>query len=192
MNFLAHLYLSGDSEELLVGNFIADAVKGSNFEKYSEGIAKGIVLHRKIDSFTDTHPVFLESKRRLVPHYDKYSGVLVDVFYDHFLAANWQRFSAVRLDEYAQKVYAIMQKHFDKLPERSQFMLPYMIKGNWLLNYAHLDGIQRTLGGLSRRTKFRSGMETGVVHLRQDYETFENEFLRFFPEVIEYVMKNNK
>jgi len=192
MNFLAHLYLSGNSEELLVGNFIADAVKGSNFEAYSPGISQGIVLHRKIDSYTDSHPVFLESKRRLVPHFDKYSGVLIDVFYDHFLAANWSRFSTVKLDDYAQQVYAIMQKHFDTLPERSQYMLPYMIKGNWLLNYAHLDGIQRTLGGLSRRTKFNSGMESGTRYLKQDYATYEDEFLRFFPEVIAYVKANSK
>jgi acyl carrier protein phosphodiesterase len=189
VNFLAHLYLSGNSEELLIGNFIADAVKGSNFEGFHPQVVKGIKLHRSIDAFTDSHPVFLQSKRRLVPHFDKYSGVLMDIFYDHFLAANWNSYHPTSLDIYAQDVYALMKRNTHHLPEHSKFMLPYMIKGNWLYNYAHFEGIQSTLNGLSRRTKFVSGMEKGVIYLQQDYALYEKEFAEFFPEIVEFVKK---
>src|SRR4051812_25235509 len=128
MNFLAHAYLSGDSEELLIGNFIADAVKGSAINNYSGDIKNGILLHRSIDTFTDQHPVVHQSIVRLRPSYHKYAGVLVDIFYDHFLAKNWKDYSSVELNKFVSHVYRVMQDNFSQLPHRSQELLPYMIK----------------------------------------------------------------
>ena len=165
MNFLAHLYLSGNSEGLLIGNFIADSVKGKAYENYNQEIQKGILLHRKIDTFTDSHPIVSQSKQRLHSRYHKYSPVVVDIFYDHFLAVKWNNYSTVSLNEFAENSYRLMNTNFEILPEKVKFMLPYMIKGNWLVNYCNVEGIRKTLTGMSRRTSFNSGMETATERM---------------------------
>ena len=187
MNFLAHLYLSGNSEGLLIGNFIADSVKGKAYENYNQEIQKGILLHRKIDTFTDSHPIVSQSKQRLHSRYHKYSPVVVDIFYDHFLAVKWNNYSTVSLNEFAENSYRVMNTNFEILPEKVKFMLPYMIKGNWLVNYSNVEGICKTLTGMSRRTSFNSGMETATEILVQHYSLFENEFELFFEELRNYV-----
>lgn len=187
MNYLAHFYLAGNSEELVVGNFIGDAVKGNNYLNYPEKIKQGIIMHRAIDSFTDSHPIVRQSTHRLQAHYHKFAGILVDVFYDHILAKNWSTFSDSELNIFAQKTYSILEKNQEYLPEKAKFVLPYMKNGNWLNNYIYLDGIKRTLGGMSRRSKFENNMHLGTVDLEQYYAEFEKEFLAFFPLLIEHI-----
>lgn len=184
MNFLAHAYLSGNSDDLLIGNFIADSVKGSAINNFNNSIKKGILLHRSIDTFTDTHTIVHKSIERLRPGYHKYAGVLVDIFYDHFLAKNWQYYSPVELKNFTGKVYSVMQNNLGQLPPRSKEMLPYMIKYDWLTNYAKLEGIQNVLNGMSKRTRFVSNMEKAVADLEKDYSLYEGEFSSFFPELI--------
>lgn len=188
MNFLAHLYLSGDDPHTLVGNFIGDFVKGRNLSsQFEPRIVKGIELHRAIDEFTDKHPVVSQSKLRLRTKYRHYAPVIVDVFYDHFLARNWSDYnSSMDLSEYAQRAYLTLKQFDDILPERVKQMLPYMINGNWLLNYAQIEGIQRALTGMSRRTPFDSKMDESVNDLRQYYNEFKAEFELFFPELIRF------
>lgn len=183
MNFLAHLYLSRHNEELMIGNFIADSVKGSNFKAYSEGVAKGIVMHRAIDNFTDNHPVFLKSVHRLQPKYRKYSGVIMDIFYDHFLAKNWKEHSDEELADFTKRVHKIMIMNRDIMPEKSEHFLKYMLLNNIPLPYADVEGIRRVLYGMSRRAKFESKMEESTNELVKYYSDFENEFNLFMPEV---------
>jgi acyl carrier protein phosphodiesterase len=184
MNFLAHLYLSGDNTSIMLGNFVGDFVKGKNFvAKVGVEMARGIELHREIDFFTDQHPVVKQSKDRLRPKYRHYSGVIVDVFYDHFLAKNWNNYHDQLLPEYADHVYDVIQKNASILPERVNMMMPYMIKGNWLVNYAHLEGIHRALSGMARRTPYESKMDESVSDLKEYYEEFKKEFVIFFPEL---------
>ncbi|WHZ07980.1 MAG: Acyl carrier protein phosphodiesterase [Cytophagales bacterium] len=184
MNFLAHLYLSGMDRKITVGNFIGDFVKGKNLEEQvGKEIARGIQLHREIDWFTDRHPVVRQSKERLRGKYRHYSGVIVDIFYDHFLAKNWNRYSNQLLPDFAEACYTLIEDHHTTLPEEVKYMMPYMIKGNWLVNYAWLEGIQRALSGMARRTKFESKMEESVTDLKDHYSDFENEFFLFFPEL---------
>ncbi len=187
MNYLAHFYLAGDSDELVVGNFIGDAVKGNDYLDYPEKIKQGILMHRAIDSFTDSHPLVRQSTHRLQEHYHKFSGILVDVFYDHFLAKNWSKFHAKSLNDFAQNSYKTLEENNLHLPEKAQFMLPYMKNGNWLYNYIYIEGIKRTLGGMARRSKFENNMHLGTTHLQEFYSEFENEFLEFFPQLIEHV-----
>lgn len=182
MNFLAHLYLSKHAEELMIGNFIADAVKGKNFEAFSPGVIQGIKMHREIDAFTDTHHITKISASRLIPRYRKYAGVLVDVFYDHFLAANWNKYHHQPLPNFVDGVYDLMQKNFHILPAKSQYLLPYMIKHNWLLNYAKIEGIQHTLSGMANRTKFVSNMQFATEELEIYYQEFDQEFKLFFED----------
>lgn len=189
MNFLAHLYLSGDDEDLILGNFIADMVKGRQIENFQEEVVKGIELHRKIDFFTDNHPVVDQSKRRLRNRYRLYSGVIVDMFYDHFLAANWNEYSRLPLGKFVGHAYGLLLKNYFLLPVRAKNVLPFMIASNWLVNYAQLDKLQSHFQGLARRTPFKSGMENAVGDLRKYYAEFSAEFAAFFPELIVYVEK---
>lgn len=184
MNFLAHSFLSGPSEDLLIGNFIADAVKGSTINEFKNSIKNGILLHRSIDRFTDSHPIVHKSIQRLRPQYHKYSGVLVDIFYDHFLAKNWHLYSSIELKIFTRSVYALMQKNYEYLPRQSKEILPYMIKHDWLTNYSTLEGIQNVLNGMAKRASFVSNMEKGVTDLKNNYSLFETEFITFFPDLI--------
>lgn len=195
MNFLAHLFLSGSNAEIMVGNFIGDFVRGKNFrERYSPSIALGIELHREIDEFTDNHSVVLESKKRLRPKYRHYSPVIIDMFYDHFLAKNWNTYSTTPLDKYAQDAYAILRKYDATVPDQVKRLLPYMIQGNWLYNYSHVEGIHRALSGMAQRTPYASKMEEASRDLEEHYDLFQNEFTLFFPELqkisSDYIDKN--
>ena len=187
MNFLSHLYLSGNSEGLIIGNFIADSVKGNAFLNFSPDIQKGILLHRKIDVFTDTHLIVEQSKKRLRQKYRKYASVIVDIYYDHYLAINWGTYSAVSLNDYTQNVYELIQKNTNQLPFKSQEFTKYMVQYNILSAYAELDGIERVLKGMSRRTTFESNMEHAIHDLKEHYVLFENEFKLFFPELQQFV-----
>lgn len=190
MNFLAHLYLSGDDPEVMVGNFIGDFVKGRNVrERFRPGIAAGIELHRAIDDFTDAHPVVDRSKQRLRPNLRHYSPVVADMFYDHFLAANWRHYHSEPLTLYAAGVYRLLESYRDVLPEGVKAMLPYMVGGNWLVSYARIEGIQRALNGMAARTPYESGMETATKLLRAHYDSFKEEFTEFFPELAHFASR---
>ncbi|MBN8577067.1 MAG: DUF479 domain-containing protein [Cyclobacteriaceae bacterium] len=184
MNFLAHLYLSGNHPEIQVGNFMGDFVRGRNLAaRYPYHIALGVALHREIDEFTDSHPVVRESKIRLRPKYRHYAPVIVDMFYDHFLAANWKAHHAQPLQDYAQHAYTTLTEYTHLLPEGVKALLPYMVNGNWLLNYAKPEGIHRALSGMARRTPYDSKMDEAVEALTLHYTEFANEFDLFFPDL---------
>lgn len=189
MNFLAHLYLSGSNEKIMIGNFIGDFVKGKAFELYDKDIQRGILLHRHIDDFTDHHPIVTESKKRLREKYRHYAGVIVDMFYDHFLASNWADYHSITLDEYAKNIYGMLLSFQPQLPKGAKYMLPFMIEHNWLLNYANKTGIHNALAGMARRTKFVSHMEEAINDLSLHYSDFEGEFKAFFPDVEQFAKK---
>jgi len=186
MNFLAHIYLSGDNEGLIIGNFMADGIKGKKYKKYPCQIQNGILLHREIDSFTDQHPVVRKSTARLHKKYGRYSGVIVDILYDHFLAKNWNTYHEQPLDEYIQDFYKLLRLNFDVLTSRIQLMMPYMISDNWLLSYATVSGISKILVQMNRRTKNASKMNLAVIELEEYYSEFEEEFTSFFTELMTF------
>lgn len=186
MNFLAHIYLSGDDNAITIGNFIADGIRGNDYKKFPKDIQTGIILHRHIDTFTDTHEIVRQSTKRLHKNYGHYSGVIVDILYDHFLAKNWKTYSNVPLAKYVGDFYDLLEDNFDILPTRVQKMMPYMVANNWLLSYASVDGIAKVLEGMNRRTQNRSKMNLAVNELEEFYDAFETEFTLFFAELIEY------
>jgi len=189
MNFLAHAFLSGDDEQITIGNFIADHVKGKSIQLFTEPVIRGILIHRKIDYFTDHHPVVEQTKLRLRPQFRKYAPVIADVYYDHFLARNWNDFSPTPLAEFADSFYHLVLKSAELLPQRTLQMLPFMISNNWLVSYASLNGIDKVLTGMSKRTKFPSGMEHAAEELEKNYELYREEFNVFFPDLREYVKR---
>ncbi len=183
MNYLAHIYLSNENEGITIGNFIADGIKGKKYEKYPKEIQKGILLHRGIDSFTDFHPTVRKSTKRLHENYGHYSGVIVDILYDHFLAKNWNKYHSQPLEEYIQDFYQLLRNSFDILTPRIKRMMPYMISDNWLLSYATVEGISKILVQMNRRTNNTSKMNFAVIELEEHYKEFENEFTSFFEEL---------
>lgn len=156
-------------------------------DRYTGGVREGILLHRLIDAFTDTHAVVEQSKARLRPEYRKYAPVIADIYYDHFLARDWSLYHHQPLHDYATDAYGLLRLHQSLLPERTVVMLNYMEPQNWLVKYATIEGMQRALTGLSRRTAFESNMETAHLFLEANYAAFEAEFNAFFPDLRAYV-----
>ncbi|MGC6432547.1 MAG: ACP phosphodiesterase [Jejuia sp.] len=189
MNYLAHVYLSGDNDLVTIGNFMADGIKGKNYKKYPKDIQIGILLHRHIDTYTDAHETVRLSTKRLHKKYGHYSGVIVDILYDHFLAKNWSNYCETPLKTYVNNFYKSLDDNYEILPSRIKKLMPYMMTDNWLLSYASIEGIQRVLEGMNRRTKNRSGMNEAVRELEEFYTEFEREFTSFFEELIQFSKK---
>lgn len=189
MNHLAHLYLSQTQTDLLVGNFIADQVKGKKILAFSDGIQKGIEMHREIDRFTDEHSLVMESKKRLYNKYHKYSAVIVDMFYDHLLAKHWQDYSPISLSSFSQNCYRVLQSQEEVIPEQSKHILYYMKRDDWLFSYAQKEGLRKALKGLDSRAKFESNMSESVEDLYHHLDLFEGEFKLFFPQLLLFTAK---
>lgn len=183
MNFLAHIYLSGDNDLMKIGNFMADGIHGKNFDSFPMEIQKGIILHRAIDTFTDAHPVFRQSTKRLHANYHHYSGIIVDIFYDHFLAKNWSKYSDESLEYYTERFYQSLRDNYELLTEKTQKIIPYLIAQNWLLSYQTIEGIEVILEKMDNRMKRDSNMRFAVAELSTFYSDFEQEFTDFFEEL---------
>lgn len=183
MNFLAHIYLSGDNDLIKIGNFMADGIRGKQFENFPLDIQKGIILHRAIDTYTDAHPIFRQSTKRLHENYHHYAGVIVDVFYDHFLAKNWSSYSNEKLENYVANFYKSLEKNIDVLSDKTKNFMPYMIQHNWLVSYQTVEGITKILTQMDSRTNNQSKMRLANTELIKFYSEFENEFTLFFKDV---------
>nr|WKN37484.1 ACP phosphodiesterase [Tunicatimonas sp. TK19036] len=187
MNFLAHFYLSGHTPSMIIGSFLGDFVKGSQYQQFDTSVAEAILLHREIDQYTDHHPAFLESKHRLQEKHNHYSGVIVDIFYDHFLANAWSDYSDEPLETFAQTVYQTLHKQHAILPPDARQVLHYMSQHNWLVNYEQLEGIRRTLMGMEKRSQYPNQMGAAITDLTNHFEEFEQEFSLFFPDLQQHV-----
>ena len=183
MNYLAHIYLSGDNDLIKIGNFMADGIRGHDYLKFPDDVIKGVLLHRAIDTFTDAHPVFRQSKHRLHENYGHYSGVVIDIFYDHFLAKNWTNYSEQPLEDFASNFYKSLETHYNITTERTRGMMPYMTERNWLVSYATITGIGMILFQMDHRTKNKGNMKNAIKELQQYYYQFEEEFTLFFEEL---------
>jgi acyl carrier protein phosphodiesterase len=183
MNFLAHIYLSGDNEMLKIGTFMADSVRGNRYLEYSDDLRRGILLHRYIDTFTDAHPIYRKSKHRFHEKYGHYAGVIMDIVYDHFLAKNWNSYFDQNLEIYAANFYSLLNANYDILTPKTQNLLPYMIDQNWLVQYASLEGLEIILFQMDYRTKHRVNMQEAIVEVRIFYTELETEFTLFFEEL---------
>lgn len=162
---------------------MADGIKGRQFENYPSEIQKGIILHRFIDTYTDSHPIFRKSTKRLHENYHHYAGVIVDVFYDHFLAKNWNNYSDENLADFTNRFYRSLRDNYDFLSERAKGMMPYMIERNWLVSYQTVEGINKILTQMDGRTKNESKMRFASNELIEFYSDFELEFITFFEDI---------
>lgn len=189
MNYLGHLYLAEDNPASLVGNFLGDFVKGTIRADLPDAIRYGIALHRKVDGFTDSHEIVRASLRRITPARRRFAGIMMDMFYDHFLAKNWQQFSQVPLQQFSENVYGALLQHHTLLPDRLKRMLPYLIAENWLVSYREIASIDRALNRLSSRFKRENPLLNSAEELEANYNELESDFHQFFPDLIRFVQQ---
>ena len=189
MNYLAHLFLSESSDEALLGSLLGDFVKGDDYKIYSTGIQKAIHIHRRIDAYSNMHPIYRRSKRRISSSYRHTRAILVDVFYDHFLANDWGDYTEESLEDFACRCYSILKIYQDRLPTRLRTVLPRMIANDWLRSYLDEARIGLVLRGLSHRLSRENRLHRGLEELHGNYEGLQEDFRAFFPELVNHVSR---
>ena len=189
LNFLAHIYLSGENKNIALGNLIGDMVKGKAYENYETNMRTGLVLHRAIDEFTDQHKLFLQSKRLITPDFNRYAGIVLDIYFDHFLARHWEEYCQRDLQEYVNEMYILLIKKYRILPLRAQQITPFMIIRNWLGNYGYEKPLHHIFLGMNRRTQKKGNMDKAIEVLRSNYSPLEENFLLFFDDLKEFSNK---
>ncbi|NVN92454.1 MAG: DUF479 domain-containing protein [Desulfuromonadales bacterium] len=186
MNFLFHLYLSGDDPDLLTGNLMGDFIKGRVGEQYPPRLRDGIVLHRRIDTFAQSHPLFRQSKRRIDPAFGHWRGVLVDMYYDHFLADEWSCWSQETFETYLERSRRMVENNQAYFPERMRGMLPVIFE-TLLPSYRTLEGVGLALERMSARIRRSNPLADGVRELQRNRVELRNDFREFIPHVQKYV-----
>jgi acyl carrier protein phosphodiesterase len=187
VNFLAHTYLSGGNEEIIVGNFMGDYVKGKNYLLFPEQVKKGILIHRDIDTFTDMHEITRRSKLRLSSRYHKYAGIIIDIFYDHFLASLWNSYSTLPLIDFVSRTYDLLKRNYKVLPDSIKRCFPTFLENNWMMAYTTVEGIELVLERMSANTSLPNHSAFAVEVLRDQYSIFMEDFLEFFPLIVEFL-----
>jgi len=187
MNYLTHLFLAEDTEESVIGNLLGDFVKGRLNDSYSPEIIKGIRTHRRVDYFTDTHEIVKKTKKLISDERSKYSGVLVDIFFDYFLTLNWDKFSDTDFDTFIEKSYKILLKYQDIYPKKGKILIPRIVQKDWLRKYGDYEGLSLVFDRLSERVKRDNPLRGSESELRGNYSEMEESFNLFFPELIRYV-----
>lgn len=187
MNFLAHTYLSGCNEEIIVGNFMGDYVKGRNYIAFPDQVKKGILIHRDIDTFTDMHLITRRSKQMVAIRYSKYAGIVIDIFYDHFLASLWDDYSSLPLSDFVNRTYDLLKRNYQVLPEAIKNWFPTFLENNWMMAYTTVEGIELVLERMAANTSLPNHASFAVEVLRDQYAVFRNDFLEFFPQIIDFL-----
>jgi len=187
LNFLAHTYLSGSNEEIIVGNFMGDYVKGRNYLLFPEEVKKGILIHRDIDSFTDMHLITRRNKQRVAARYHKYAGIIIDIFYDHFLASLWDQYSDLPLQDFVSRTYDLLKRNYKVLPEAIKRWFPTFLENNWMMTYRTVDGIELVLERMSANTSLPNHAGYAVDVLKEQYSVFEEDFREFFPLIVAFL-----
>ena len=191
MNFLAHVFLSENDFELALGNLIADQIKGKGLDQFSKKVKTGILLHRKIDDYTDHHPAFKKCVKKLFPSYRHYSRVLVDMFFDHFLAKNWEQYHNQKLTVFTSQFYYFLRKKEYSIPDHCNQFISHLVKHKWFESYQTIEGLKKILKEMENRTKFESNLSKGCEDLVNDYSFYELHFSYFLPNVIDYLKNYN-
>lgn len=189
MNILAHAYLSGKHTELIIGNFIGDFIKGDpahSRHHLSAGEIAGVRLHRAIDTFTDAHPDVAAVRDLLHPRCHKYAGAAVDIFFDYFLANDFYSLTGEYLTTFVSQFYQTIRGNETKLPSAAARMADYMIRQDWLTNYQFIEGIDRSLKGVSRRTSYASGLDTAIEDLERYHDRIAQHFQYFWPALVDH------
>lgn len=191
MNFLAHLYLSEPNEPAWLGSLMGDFVKGPLDGRYGSEIGRAIALHRRIDVYTDAHPLVRASKTRISTPRRRYAGIMMDVFYDHFLAKHWDEFHDQALADFTARIYEILARNHALLPGRLQDMAPRMAQWDWLGSYADIASIYTALNRMGQRLRRGDALLNSADELVEHYAEIEADFRAFLPEVLRYARSHD-
>jgi acyl carrier protein phosphodiesterase len=192
MNYLAHLFLAGPEPEALLGALMGDFVKGVLDQRYPAAVTRALALHRRIDTFTDAHPVTAASRARISPERRRFAGIIVDVSYDHFLARHWGEHAHEPLDAFTARVYALLEQHDALLPERLRLIAPRMAQADWLASYAQVESIHAALDRMSLRLKRENRLAGAGAELEANYAALEADFRAFFPDLVRFVQAQQR
>jgi acyl carrier protein phosphodiesterase len=184
MNYLAHMLCCDQSPASMLGNFIADFVKGDVEGRFPREVAEGIRHHRRADCFTDSHEVFGASRRLISGPRRRYAGVIIDVLYDHFLATNWDQYCSTGLDEFVGRVYENLGRRRCMVPHPVPMVIEKMAREDWLRSYGTVDGIDRTFRRISRRIVRENPLDSAIEELERNYDPLRDHFRSFFPQVL--------
>jgi acyl carrier protein phosphodiesterase len=187
LNFLAHALLAGDDPALIVGSVVGDWIKGALPAGLPEDIARGVALHRAIDSHAEKHPAFKQSRARVSAVRRRYAGVLVDVYYDHLLARDWAIFHHQPLPQFTAQAYRHIESRLQELPSDSHGALRLMAEEDWLSSYAKVEGIADVLVRMSRRARQPNPMAGGEQELLADLEGFNQDFCLWLADAQAFV-----
>jgi acyl carrier protein phosphodiesterase len=188
MNYLAHLFLSEPTEDAWLGSLMGDFVKGPLDGRYGIKVTRAIALHRRIDTFTDAHPLVLRSKARVSADRRRYAGIMIDMFYDHFLARHWQDYHHEPLDTFTARFYELLLRNHPLLPARLQHVAPFMAQHDWLGSYAELDNVRIALDRMGKRLKRENHLLGSADELLDNYDALETDFRDFLPEVSRFAL----
>jgi acyl carrier protein phosphodiesterase len=186
MNFLAHAYLSFDHPQILVGNMISDFVKGAAKSTYEKDIRQGIMLHRHIDTYTDRHPAIKKAQEYFRPAFRLYSGPIIDVVFDHYVALEIEKTNPGSLRDFSVNVYQVLEDHKENLPANFLHVMKYMKKDDWLGNYSKMEGIRQSLKGLIMRAAYLNDSAPAYELFMKHYDVLGSHFEEFFPDVKHY------
>lgn len=187
MNFLAHIYLSGNDRQLQLGNFIGDFVKGNKYLDYPQRIRDGIIFHREIDTFTDMHPVFIDTVLYLRPTFKRYSGIIADMYFDYFLASEFKQFSPDKsLTRFSYEFYLTTLWYYKWLPERLKRFIFHFISSNRLKKYSNYEGLHSSLSIMNQRKTQAINPNLSISFLKENEEVLKSYFMEFIPEVINF------
>jgi len=188
---LAHLALSGNDPEVMVGNFIGDFVKGNSHQNYPPMVQKGILMHRAIDYFTDHHQAVKNSSRLLNDGFGRFSGVVVDVFFDHFLASQWDEiYPEITLARFVTNAHKILLFNYFSLPTEVKGFLPFLISSRRLENYRHFDSLERSLQIMGSRTSLPARSQYAIATLKENYGEFSSNFRWLYGDLQEHLRSN--
>ena len=166
-----------------------------DFFKYLDGkqlpepILSGIKNHRRVDKFTDSHPVVSELKSLFTPARRRFAGIILDVAFDHFLSRNWKKFCKEEHGIFIQYSYDCLSEGLEYMPDRMRHAVHYMVKENWLLSYSKLSGVDRTLNRISHRMRFENSLSNSIEEVVDNFQAIEKGFLAFYPELIRHTQE---
>lgn len=187
MNFLAHLYLARHSDDAMLGALLGDFVGTAELDRYNAEVQREILLHRRIDSFTDRHPAILAAKNHFPEGRRRYAGILLDVYFDHLIARDWPRYHAVDLDRFTRRFYGVLLAQ-PELPERLRRILPSFVQNDWLGSYRDRDNIDHAVRRIATRLSRNGDKLVQCIPLLREHEgEVEERFEAFFPELVDYV-----
>ncbi|NIP31148.1 MAG: DUF479 domain-containing protein [Candidatus Dadabacteria bacterium] len=187
MNYLAHVFLAENNDESIIGNFLGDFVKGRLTDQYNPEILKGIITHRKIDAYTDSHVRVKNCRRLISEDRRRWSGVIIDILFDYFLSLRWDDYSNEDLDDFIAHVYDILLRNEAILPENSKQRIISLVTNNWFSKYRTIEGLSKVFEGLSKRVRVKNTLNGAEKELVNNFDELSENFDEFFPQLIDYV-----